>query len=121
MKVARLVLLSMLIAAPAAADTRWLACKFTDPRGKPQSFNLMFDERRNVAAFFDPISGNMVEGVSTSINFQVIRTRFPEYALTYNRNDGVVSLSPLSGGAFTAGLLHGSCLRSPPPPGAPRN
>ena len=124
MRAAWLVLLSMLplmlIGAPAAAETRWLACKFNTAQGVAQNFHLMFDERRNVAAVFDPNLGTLVEGNSTSINFQFIRTRLPEYALTYNRNDGALGMSHLSGGALTAGLLHGSCTRSPPPPGAPR-
>jgi hypothetical protein len=113
------IALAALLAAPAAADTRWLACKFNDAQGKPQSFHRMFDEARNLAAFFDPFSGNLVEGMSTYINFQLIRSRFPSYALTYNRNDGVLGLSPIGGVAFTAGLLHGSCQRSLPPAGAP--
>ncbi len=107
-----------LLATPAAADTRWLACKFTDGRGGPQSFSMMFDEDRNIAAIFE--NGAMVDGTSTYITYQAIRTRFPTYVITYNRNDGVLSLSPLGGGAFTSGILTGECRRSPPPPGAPR-
>ena len=107
-------------AAPVAADTRWLACKFNDHQGKPQGFHMMFDEDRNIAALFDPALGTMTEGGSTFINFQLIRTRFPAYSLTYNRNNGTLALSLISGSSIPAGLVQGECRRSPPPPGAPR-
>lgn len=107
--------------APAVAETRWLACKFTDTQGKPQGFQMMFDEDRNIAAIFDPALGTMTEGSSTFINFQLIRSRFPAFTLTYNRNNGTLALSLISGTSIPAGLVQGECRRSPPPPGAPRS
>ena len=56
-----------------------------------------------------------VSGTGTTINFQSLRTRFPPFNVTYNRNDGALSVSP----AGTGGILHGDCRRSAPPPGAP--
>ena len=86
MRAAWLALLSMLplmsIGAPAAAETRWLACKFNTAQGVAQNFHLMFDESRNVAAVFDPNLGTRVEGKSTAFNFQFIRPRLPQYALS---------------------------------------
>ena len=81
---------------------------------------MMFDEDRNVAAIFDPPLGTMIEGSGTFINFQLIRSRFPGYSLTYNRNNGTLALGLTSGGSIPTGLVQGECRRSPPPPGAPR-
>jgi hypothetical protein len=103
------------IAPPARAETRWLACKVTDQAGKPLAFNIMYDDIRNIAAVWDGIE--LVDGTSVAINFQSIRGRFPKFALTYNRNDGKLSMTPL--GANYGGLLHGDCRRSLPPPGLP--
>lgn len=114
------LLLLAVTAAPAVAETRWLGCKFTDHLGKPQGFNMMFDEDRNLTAIFDPAHGTLSEGTSTFINFQLIRTRFPDFSLTYNRNNGTLALSPTTGGSIPTGLLQGECRRSPPPQGAPR-
>src|SRR4051812_227191 len=86
---ARIVAAGVLLAVlshPARAEPRWLACKFNDPSGKPQSFVMVFDDLRGPAAMFDGYS--LVEGTSTSINFQSLRTRFPQFNVTYNRNDG---------------------------------
>jgi len=112
-----LALAVLAAAAPAAADTRWLACTFTKD-GKKFSLAVVFDEARNYTAIFD--DGELLEGANTSITFQAIRSRFPSFFLTYNRNDGSLSLAPTGGGGFTAGLSHGECRRSTPPPGAPR-
>jgi hypothetical protein len=106
-----------LLAVPATAEPRWLGCKFTDANGKAQTFYMMFDEDRNIAQVLD--DGQMVEGTNTYITFQAIRTRFPQYAVTYSRNDGSLSMSPLGGTAFTAGVLRGDCRRVAPPPGVP--
>lgn len=114
------LLLLAATALPAAAETRWLVCKFNDHQSKPQGFHMMFDEDRNITAIFDPALGTMTEGTSTFINFQLIRTRFPAYSLTYNRNNGTLALSLISGTSIPAGLVQGECRRSPPPPGAPR-
>ena len=108
---ASLALLTLL-SRPALAEPRWLACKFTDTSGKPQTFNMVFDDLRGTASFFD--AGSLVEGANTSINFQSLRTRFPQFTVTYNRNDGALSVVPSVGG-----LLHGECRRSAAPPGAP--
>lgn len=114
------LLLLAVTAVPAAAETRWLGCKFNDHQGKPQSFHMMFDEDRNLTAIFDPALGTMTEGTGTFINFQLIRTRFPDFSLTYNRNNGTLALSLISGTSIPAGLVQGECRRSLPPPGAPR-
>ena len=106
------VVLLALLSRPALAEPRWLACKFS-AGGKEQNFHMVFDDLRGTAALFD--SGALVEGTSTSINFQALRTRFPQFNLTYNRNDGALAISP----AGVGGLLHGECRRSAPPPGAP--
>jgi hypothetical protein len=103
------------VAAPAHAEPRWLACKYTDQRGAARNFHMVFDDMRNTVAFWDGIA--LVEGTSTGITFQAIRTRFPQFFLTYNRNDGALSMTPLE--SRYGGLLHGECQRSPPPPGAP--
>ena len=102
-----------LLSHPALAEPRWLACKFNDTSGKAQSFVMVFDDLRGTAAMFDGYS--LIEGTSTSINFQSLRTRFPQFNITYNRNDGALAVSPVGVG----GLMNGECRRSPPPPGAP--
>ena len=117
MRRAAAALALLMLAAPAAAETRWLACQYVDVAGKQQPLAVMFDEDRNITGIFQ--DGAIVEGTNTSINFQSIRTRFPSYFLTYNRNDGTLSLVMIGGG-FTSGMLHGQCHRSQAPPGAPR-
>ena len=107
------VALLTLLSHPALAEPRWLACKFNDTSGKAQNFFMVFDDIRGTAALFDGYS--LIEGSSTSINFQSLRTRFPQFNVTYNRNDGALSVSPVG----TGGMLHGECRRSAPPPGAP--
>jgi hypothetical protein len=62
-------------------------------------------------------AGGLVEGTSTSINFQSLRTRFPQFNVTYNRNDGALAVSSTTGGL--GGIMTGDCRRSAPPPGAP--
>ena len=106
------VLLAVL-SRPALAEPRWLACKFNDTSGKAQNFVMVFDDIRSTAALFDGYS--LIEGASTTLNFQGLRTRFPQFHVTYNRNDGALALSPVGVG----GILHGECRRSAPPPGAP--
>ena len=101
----------------ALAEPRWLACRYSQA-GQARQLAVMFDEARNVAALFE--DGVMVDGNATSITFQAIRSRFPAFFLTYNRNDGSLSLALTSGGGFTAGIVSGVCRRAPPPPGAPR-
>lgn len=105
------VTLLALLSQPALAEPRWLACKF-NAGGKEQNFHIVFDDMRGTAALLD--GGSLVEGTSTSINFQSMRTRFPQFNITYNRNDGALAVSPVTGG-----LMNGECRRSPPPPGAP--
>ena len=73
---------------------------------------MVFDDRRGVAALLDV--GFLQQGTNTAITYQAIRTRFPEYALTYNRNDGALAINPRTGG-----ILNGECRRVTPPPGAP--
>jgi hypothetical protein len=102
-----------LLSRPALAEPRWLACKFNDTSGKTQSFHMVFDDIRGTAALLD--GGTLVEGTGTSTNFQSLRTRFPQFNVTYNRNDGALAISPVGVG----GLLTGECRRAPPPPGAP--
>jgi len=102
-----------LLSTPALAEPRWLACKFNDTTGKAQNFVMVFDDLRGTAALFDGYS--LIDGTGTTINFQSLRTRFPPFNVTYNRNDGALSVSP----AGTGGILHGDCRRSAPPPGAP--
>jgi hypothetical protein len=99
---------------PAMAEPRWLACKYTDTNGTVRNFHMMFDDLRNTAALFD--AGTLVEGTNTGITFQALRTRFPQFIVTYNRNDGALSLTPLTG---YGGIRIGECRRSPPPPGGP--
>jgi hypothetical protein len=106
------VTLLALLSQPALAEPRWLACKF-NTGGKEQSFQMVFDDMRGTAALLD--GGSLVEGTSTSINFQSLRTRFPQFNITYNRNDGALAVSPVGVG----GLMTGECRRSAAPPGAP--
>lgn len=107
------VALLTLLWRPALAEPRWLACKFTDTSGKSQTFFMVFDDLRGTAALYDGYS--LVEGTGTTTNFQSLRTRFPPFNVTYNRNDGALAVSPVGVG----GILHGECRRSAPPPGAP--
>ena len=100
--------------SPALAEPRWLVCKFTDQGGAVRNFHMVFDDLRNTAALFD--NGQLVEGSGTTINYQSIRSRFPAFALTYNRNDGALAI--VAEGTY-GGILKGDCRRSPPPPGAP--
>ena len=104
-----------LLSGPALAEPRWLACKFNDTSGKSQNFFMVFDDMRGTAALFDGYS--LIEGSSTSINFQSLRTRFPQFNVTYNRNDGALAVSSTTGGL--GGIMSGDCRRSAPPPGAP--
>lgn len=106
------VTLLLLLSQPALAEPRWLACKF-NASGKEQSFHMVFDDMRGTAALLD--GGSLIEGASTSINFQSLRTRFPQFNVTYNRNDGALAVSPVGVG----GLLTGECRRSAAPPDAP--
>ena len=103
------------VSAPAMADSRWLACKVTDQGGQVRNFSVVFDDRRNTAGVWDGTS--LVEGTSVAITFQAVRASFPNFSMTYNRNDGAFSMTPL--GANYGGLLHGECRRSPAPPGVP--
>ena len=109
------VMLLALLSRPALAEPRWLACKFNDISGKVQNFVMVFDDLRGTAALFDGYS--LIDGASTTINFQALRTRFPQFNVTYNRNDGALAVSPTVGGL--GGILTGECRRSAPPPGAP--
>jgi hypothetical protein len=102
------------ITSPVLAEPRWLACKFTDQGGVVRNFHMVFDDLRGTASVFD--AGSLVEGSGTTINFQSIRSRFPAFALTYNRNDGALAI--VAEGTY-GGILKGDCRRSPPPPGAP--
>jgi len=102
-------------ATPASAEPRWLACKVTDQGGQVRNFSIVFDDRRNTAAVWDGTS--IAEGSSVAITFQAVRARFTNFSMTYNRNDGAFSMTPL--GANYGGLLHGECRRSAAPPGVP--
>ena len=116
MRLAEILAAAILLAVlsrPALAEPRWLACKFNDTTGKAQNFVMVFDDMRGTAALFD--GSSLVGGTSTTINFQSLRTRFPPFNITYNRNDGALAVSPVGVG----GILHGECRRSAPPPGAP--
>lgn len=104
------------VSGPALAEQRWLGCKYTDGRGGAQNFFMVFDDLRSTASLLD--NGALVEGTSTSITFQALRTSFPYFSITYNRNDGALSITPTQG---VGGLLYGECRRVAPPPGAPRN
>ncbi len=104
------------LSGPAMAEARWLDCKFTDTRrGVANRFAMMFDDLRNVAYLLDV--GRLIEGSQTSITYQALRTRFPTFLLTYNRNDGALSVTPLEGTA--GGIMTGECRRIAAPPGAP--
>jgi hypothetical protein len=96
----------------AAAEPRWLSCKYGVRGGTEQTFQMVFDDLRNTAYLFD--AGLFVEGTGTSTTFQALRTRFPAFTLTYNRNDGALSVTPPTGG-----IMSGECRRIAPPPGAP--
>jgi hypothetical protein len=74
---------------------------------------MVFDDIRSTAALLD--GGALVDGTQTSINFQSLRTRFPQFNVTYSRNDGTLSISPTTGG-----LMTGECRRIAAPPGAPQ-
>ena len=74
---------------------------------------MVFDDLRSTASLLD--GGALVEGTGTSITFQALRTRFPQFTVTYNRNDGALALTPVAG---FGGILPGECRRSAPPPGA---
>lgn len=102
-------------ASPALAEPRWLGCKYTDQGGTARNFHMVFDDIRGTAALFD--AATLIEGSGTSINYQSIRARFPAFVLTYNRNDGALTISPTEGSY--GGILRGECRRTPPPPGAP--
>jgi hypothetical protein len=102
------------LSRPAMAEPRWLACKYTDANRATQTFHMVFDDLRGTAALLD--AGALIEGTNTGITFQALRTRFPQFVITYNRNDGALSVT-LAGGL--GGILHGECRRSAPPPGAP--
>jgi hypothetical protein len=104
-----------LLSSPALAEPRWLACKFNDTSGKTQNFHMVFDDIRGTAALLD--AGSLVDGVGTTTNFQSLRTRFPQFNITYNRNDGALAVSPTVGGL--GGILTGECRRSAAPAGAP--
>ena len=110
MKLARTAALGIalaIVASPALAEPRWLACKFTDAGGVVRNFHMVFDDLRSTASLFD--AGQLVEGSGTTINYQSIRSRFPAFALTYNRNDGALAIS--AEGSY-GGLLKGDCRRS---------
>ena len=109
------VVLLALLSRPALAEPRWLACKFNDTSGKTQNFFMVFDDIRGTAALLE--EGSLVEGVGTTTNFQSLRTRFPQFTVTSNRNAGALSVSPTVGGL--GGILTGDCRRTAPPPGAP--
>lgn len=102
-------------ASPALADQRWLACRFTDHKATVRNFHIVFDDIRNTAAMFE--GGLLVEGTGTSITFQSLRTRFPAFTVTYNRNDGALAITAIEG--TYGGTFNGECRRSPPPPGVP--
>ncbi len=112
---AAIVALAAATASPALAEPRWLACKFTDQQSAVRNFVMVFDDIRSTASLFE--AGALIEGSGTSINFQSIRSRFPTFAITYNRNDGALAVSPLE--ATYGGILRGECRRIAPPPGAP--
>ena len=94
-----------------AADD--LALVIADRHVRLTAFVMVFDDLRGTAALFDGYS--LIDGAGTTINFQALRTRFPQFNVTYNRNDGALAVSPIGVG----GILHGECRRSAPPPGAP--
>ena len=103
------VSLLALLSQPALAEPRWLACKYNDTSGKAQTFMMVFDDLRGTAAILD--NGGLIDGTGTTINFQSLRTRFPAFNLTYNRNDGALAVSATGG---LGGILTGECRRSAP-------
>ena len=107
--------MAVAVARPASAEPRWLACKVTDQGGQVRNFSVVFDDRRNTVGVWD--GNSMAEGTSVVITFQALRATFPKFSMTYNRNDGAFSMTPL--GANYGGLLPGACRRSLPPPGVP--
>ena len=107
--------LAAAIASPARAEPRWLACKFTDHTATVRNFFMVFDDLRNTAALFDGVG--LIEGSNTSITFQALRSRFPKFTVTYNRNDGALAITAVEG--TYGGTFNGDCRRSPPPAGAP--
>ena len=80
-----------------------------------RNFHMMFDDMRNTAALFE--AGSLVEGTGTTTTYQALRTRFPAFTVTYNRNDGALAITAVEG--TYGGTFNGECRRSPPPPGAP--
>jgi hypothetical protein len=102
------------LSGPALAESRWLSCKFADGRGASHNFFMVFDDLRSTASLFE--DGGLIEGAGTNITFQALRTRFPQFMVTYNRNNGALSITPTGSG----GLMQGECRRTAPPPGAPR-
>ena len=94
------------------AGQRWLGCKYNDVNGKTQNFFLVFDVFRGIASILE--AGGLVEGTNSTINFQSLRARFPDFTITYNRNDGALSVNPRTGG-----ILSGECRRVAQPAGAP--
>ena len=107
-KILAAVALLALLSQPALAEPRWLACKYNDTSGKPQTFHMVFDDLRGTAAILD--NGGLIDGTGTTVNF-------PAFNLTYNRNDGALAVSATGG---LGGILTGECRRSAPPPGAPQ-
>ena len=114
-KIATTTALLVMLALPALAEPRWLSCKYTDTSGKSESFFMVFDDLRGTAALLD--AGGLIDGSGTTVNFQSLRTRFPAFNVTYNRNDGALAVSSTGG---LGGLMHGECRRTAPPPGAPQ-
>ncbi len=104
------------LSGPALAESRWLGCKYADGRGASHNFYMVFDDLRSTASLLE--DGALIEGTGTNITFQALRSRFPQFMVTYNRNDGALSITPMQG---SGGLLQGECRRTAPPPGAPRN
>jgi hypothetical protein len=96
----------------ARAEQRWLGCTYKDVNGKTQSFFMVFDDLRGVASILE--AGSLVAGTDSTINFQSLRARFPDFTITYNRNDGALAVNPRTGG-----MLSGECRRVAQPPGAP--
>ena len=101
--------------SPALAETRWLVCKFTDQTAKARNFYMSFDDIRSTAALFD--GTGMIEGTGTNITYQALRSRFPSFTVTYNRNNGALAITDVPG--TYGGTFNGECRRSLPPPGAP--
>ena len=51
-----------LLSQPALAEPRWLACKYNDTSGKPQTFQMVFDDLRGTASILD--NGGLIEVVA---------------------------------------------------------